>query len=87
MGPMYIEIPYISSHMGPTYIETAYISSHMGPTYIETPCTLLNFQVHDILFTTLSQIFFDNTWILYSTPDDIKVISGSSHHIAAVLTY
>ena len=35
MVPIYIETPYISSHMGPMYIE--YISSYMGPVYIETP--------------------------------------------------
>ena len=36
IGLMYIEEPYISSHIGPMYIETPYISSHMGPMYIET---------------------------------------------------
>ena len=32
---MYIEIPFISSHMAPMYIETPYISSQMRPIYIE----------------------------------------------------
>ena len=36
MGHIYIETPYISSHMGHMYIETPYISSHMGHMYIET---------------------------------------------------
>ena len=39
MGSMYIERPYINSHMGLIYIETPYISNHRGPIYIETPYT------------------------------------------------
>ena len=35
---MYIETPYIGSHMGHMDLETPYIYSHMGPMYIETPC-------------------------------------------------
>ena len=36
---MYIETPYISSHIGPIHFETLYINSHMGPMYIEIPST------------------------------------------------
>ena len=37
MGSMYIETPYISSHMGLTYIERPNISSHIA---IEAPPSL-----------------------------------------------